>query len=339
MKIIDTKDSLGHVLCHDVTRIVKGEFKGAQFRKGHIISEEDIPMLLSMGKDHVYVWEKKEGFLHEDEGAARLCRMCINKNMSASEPKEGKIEIKAETDGLFLIDTEKLTEINMLEEVMIASIHSGSAVKKGDRLIGTRVIPLVIDEKKLEEAERIINNKPISEILPFKLKKAGVITTGNEVFSGRIKDEFTPVIIDKLSNFGVEVSFHKVVDDGIQNIKEAIEEMCKEDIGFILCTGGMSVDPDDNTPGAIKLSGAEIISYGAPVLPGAMFLLGYFKDGRPIMGLPGCVMYAKTTVFDIILPKILAGVRITKKDIAVLGNGGLCIGCEICRYPVCPFGK
>ncbi|MBR2593249.1 MAG: molybdopterin-binding protein [Firmicutes bacterium] len=339
MKKIDTKNAVGHVLCHDITRIVKDSFKGPQFRKGHIITEDDIPMLLSMGKDHVFVWEKKEGFLHEDEAAERLRDICFNENMSASAPKEGKIEIKSEIDGLFVIDTEKLFAINMLDEIMIASRHSMSAVKKGDKLIGTRVIPLVIDGKKLDEAEKIAGEGPIAQVIPYKIKKAAVITTGNEVASGRIKDDFTPVIIEKLSLFGVEVVSHVITDDGIENIKNALDNMRKTDAELILCTGGMSVDPDDNTPGAIKESGAEIVTYGAPVLPGAMFLLGYYEGGLPVMGLPGCVMYADTTIFDIILPRILAGVKVDKKDIAVLGNGGLCLGCDECRYPVCPFGK
>lgn len=339
MKKIDTKNAVGYVLCHDVTRIVKDSFKGPQFRKGHIITEDDIPMLLSMGKDHVFVWEKKEGFLHEDEAAERLRDICFNENMSASAPKEGKIEIKSEIDGLFVMDTEKLFAINMLDEIMMASRHSMSAVKKGDKLIGTRVIPLVIDGKKLDEAEKIAGEGPIARVIPYKIKKAAVITTGNEVASGRIKDDFTPVIIEKLSRFGVEVVSHVITDDGIENIKNALDDMRKTDAELILCTGGMSVDPDDNTPGAIKESGTEIVTYGAPVLPGAMFLLGYYEGGLPVMGLPGCVMYADTTIFDIILPRVLAGVKVNKKDIAVLGNGGLCLGCDECRYPVCPFGK
>ncbi len=339
MKKIDTKNAVGHVLCHDVTRIVKDSFKGPQFRKGHIITEDDIPMLLSMGKDHVFVWEKKEGFLHEDEAAERLRDICFNENMSASAPKEGKIEIKSEIDGLFVMDTDKLFAINMLDEIMIASRHSMSAVKKGDKLIGTRVIPLVIDGKKLDEAEKIAGEGPIAQVIPYKIKKAAVITTGNEVAAGRIKDDFTPVIIEKLSRFGVEVVSHVITDDSTENIKNALDNMRKTDAELILCTGGMSVDPDDNTPGAIKESGAEIVTYGAPVLPGAMFLLGYYEGGLPVMGLPGCVMYADTTIFDIILPRVLAGVKVDKKDIAVLGNGGLCLGCDECRYPVCPFGK
>ena len=101
----------------------------------------------------------------------------------------------------------------------------------------------------------------------------------------------------------------------------------------------MSVDPDDNTPGAIKASGADIITYGAPVLPGAMFLLGYYEDDLPILGLPGCVMYAAATIFDLALPRIAAGMKMTKTDFAVMGEGGLCLKCDVCHYPICPFGK
>lgn len=340
MKLIETRKAVGHVLCHDLTRIVKDEFKGAQFTKGHVVTEEDIPMLLSMGKEHLYVWEMEEGMLHEDEAAKRLYDICANDNIRPSQTiKEGKIEAFAECDGYFEVDADRLDEINSIDEIMIATRHGSTAVKAGDKLAGMRVIPLVVKDDKLKEAERIYAGQPILKLTPYKLKNAAVITTGSEVYKGIIKDTFTPVIIEKLKAYGIETKWHKVVDDGTENIKKAIDEVRAEKPDLILCTGGMSVDPDDNTPGAIKAAGAGIITYGAPVLPGAMFLLGYFDDGTPVMGLPGCVMYAKATVFDIVLPKVAAGIRVSKRDIVKMGNGGLCLGCEECRYPVCPFGK
>lgn len=227
----------------------------------------------------------------------------------------------------------------MIDELMIATRHSNTAVHAGDKLCGTRVIPLIIREEKLDAADRVAAGTPILELLPYKLKTAAVITTGSEVASGRIQDTFTPVLEKKLAAFGIRMTEHAVVGDGLDNVAAAIAQMRTKNVDMILCTGGMSVDPDDNTPGAIKKSGARIVSYGAPVLPGAMFLLGYYEDGQPVMGLPGCVMYAKATVFDLLLPRIAAGVRVTREEIAAMGNGGLCLGCESCRYPVCPFGK
>ncbi len=339
MKLIETKDAVGHVLCHDLTRIVPGQFKGAQFRKGHVVTQEDIPMLLSMGKEHLYVWEMTPGMLHENDAAERLCAICKNENMTRGEVREGKIELRAACDGLFRVDVAKLNAINEIDELMIATRHSDTAVHAGDKLCGTRVIPLIIREEKLDEADRVAAGRPILELLPYKLKTAAVITTGSEVASGRIEDTFTPILEKKLSAFGVRMTEHATVGDGLENVAQAIAAMREKKTDMILCTGGMSVDPDDNTPGAIKKSGANIISYGAPVLPGAMFLLGYFEDGQPILGLPGCVMYAKATVLDLLLPRIAAGVPVTRKEIAHMGNGGLCLGCGECRYPVCPFGK
>lgn len=340
MKLVDTRDAVGQVLCHDVTRIVKDEFKGAQFKKGHIITKEDIPMFLSMGKEHIYVWEKQEGMVHENDAALRLYGLCSNDNICPSEEiKEGKIEAFAQTDGYFEVDGKRLDEINSIDEIMIATRHGGTAVKAGDKLAGMRVIPLVIEDKKLIEAEKIFGGKPILKLTPYQLKTVGIVTTGSEVFKGIIKDTFTPVIIEKLKAYGIETKEHILSDDGMNHIADAIERLRNKNVDMILCTGGMSVDPDDNTPGAIKKSGADIVVYGAPVLPGAMFLLGYFNDGTPIMGLPGCVMFAKATVFDLILPKVAAGIRVAKKDVVRLGNGGLCLGCSECRYPICPFGK
>ena len=338
MKLIKTEEAVGQVLCHDMTQIIPGEYKGPRFRKGHIVTKEDIPVLLSMGKENLYIFEMDENKLHENDAAEILCKICKGKNISRSEVKEGKIELTAEIDGLFTIDREKLSAINSIEELMIATRHGDTAVHKGDKLAGTRVIPLVIDKDKLTQAQDIADNTPILNVLPYTLKTAAVITTGSEVYHGRIEDKFTPVIIEKLKGFGITVTDHLTVDDGIENITSAINSV-KGKVDMILCTGGMSVDPDDNTPGAIKQSGADIITYGAPVLPGAMFLLGYYEDGTPVMGLPGCVMYAKATIFDLVLPRITAEVRLSKADFVAYGEGGLCLGCEQCTYPHCSFGK
>ena len=339
MKLIQTEEAVGHVLCHDMTQIIPGQYKDARFRKGHIVTAEDVPVLLAMGKENLYVWEKTEGMLHENEAAERLAALCRNQHMIATPVKEGKIELKAEIPGLFRVDSKRLRAVNAIDELMIATRHGNVPVRPGDKLCGTRCIPLVIDEQKLIAAEKAVGDKPILELLPYKLKKAGVITTGSEVFHGRIQDAFTPAVVKKLNTYGIEMTEHVTVDDGLENIRAAIAEMRTKDVELILCTGGMSVDPDDNTPGAIRRSGAQIVTYGAPVLPGAMFLLGYYEDGMPVMGLPGCVMYAKATIFDLALPRIAAGVEMTRDDFVDMGEGGLCLGCEACHYPVCPFGK
>ena len=338
MKLIKTTDAVGHVLCHDLTQIIPGEYKGARFRKGHIVTEDDIPVLLSMGKENLYIYELSEGMVHENDAAEALCSMCLGDNMSRSEVKEGKIELLSEIDGLFTLDTEKLNRINSIDEIMIATRKGNTAVKKGDKLAGTRVIPLVIEQAKLNAANEAMNGEKLMSVLPYRIKNAAIITTGSEVFHGRIEDKFTPVLIEKLSGYNIDVISHTVTDDKSENITQTINNV-RGKADLILCTGGMSVDPDDNTPAAIRASGAEIITYGAPVLPGAMMLLGYYDDGVPVMGLPGCVMYAKATVFDLILPRVAAGVKLTKADIVAYGEGGLCLGCLNCTYPHCPFGK
>ena len=270
MKCIKTTDAVGHVLCHDITRIVKDVVKDTAFRKGHIVQEEDIPVLLSLGKDHLYVWEKEEGMLHENEAAEILASVCESAYMKRSPVKEGKIELSATQRGLFQIDLEKLSAINELEDIMIASRHHNQPVNVGDKLVGTRVIPLVISDEKMKQVKEIGGKEPLFRILPYKRKTAGVVTTGNEVYYGRIQETFTPVIREKLKAYDVEVLVHKTVPDKREKIVEAIREIKGKGVDMVLCTGGMSVDPDDMTPSAIKESGAQIISYGAPVLPGAM---------------------------------------------------------------------
>lgn len=339
MKLINTTEAVGHVLCHDLTQIIPGVTKDARFRKGHIVTPEDIPVLLSMGKEHLYVWERTPGTLHEDEAALRLAALCRNDHMHQTPVKEGKVELIADCDGFFQVDVAHLDAINDEEDLMIATRHSNTVVRKGDKLAGTRIIPLVIKEDALHRAEEITGNSPILSLRPWKLKTCGLITTGSEVSKGVIQDAFTPVIIEKLAQYGIQVTEHCLPGDDRDAITAAAREFHNRGVDMILCTGGMSVDPDDRTPAAIRDTGAEIVTYGAPVLPGAMFLIAYFEDGTPIMGLPGCVMYAKATIFDLILPRIAAGIRVSRRDVKCLGNGGLCLGCPECHYPICPFGK
>ena len=352
MKLVKTEDAVGHVLCHDMTQIIVGEgkddpkrFKGPRFRKGHVVAPEDVPVLLSMGKCSLYVWEMQPGMLHEDDAAQRMARLCLGENtFPAGEPREGKINIKAACDGVFLLDAARLRAVNATDEVMIATRKGGLAVRKGDDLAGTRVIPLVIDEKKLDsadEAAEFDQKGPLMRVEPFKLKTAAIIATGSEVKNGLIEDKFTPVVEGKLKPFGIETNSYAKPGDDMDDLVAAIEDALASGVDLICCTGGMSVDPDDNTPGAIKRAGARIVTYGAPVLPGAMMLLGYFDmpDGRcvPVVGLPGCVMYAKATVLDLVLPRIAAGVPLQKADFVELGEGGLAIKGEFSITPRCPY--
>jgi molybdenum cofactor synthesis domain-containing protein len=339
MKLMKTQDAVGQVLCHDITQIIKGVTKGPVFKKGHIITAEDVPVLLSVGKDNIYIWENNEKMLHENEAAAILRDICLGQNMHGSEPSEGKIELIADCDGLLTVDTEHLNRVNALGELMIATRHGGFAVKKGAKLAGTRIIPLVIEKEKMARAREVAGDKPLLQVLPFKKKKFGVVTTGNEVFYKRIKDTFTPVIEAKLAEFGATLEQHVILNDDPAKITAAVKEMLVSGLDLVFCTGGMSVDPDDRTPLAIKNTGARIVSYGAPVLPGAMFLLAYSEDGKPVVGLPGCVMYAKRTIFDLVLPSLMADVPVTAQQLAALGEGGLCLNCQVCTFPNCGFGK
>ena len=342
MKLIDTKNAVGHVLCHDITVIVKDVKKGVAFKKGHVVTEADIPELLKLGKDHLYVWEKDDRMLHEDEAAAILRDLCMGRNITATEPSEGKIELNAAVDGLLTIRRDALERVNAIEEIMIATRHGFTPVRAGDKLAGTRVIPLVIAKEKMARVQQAAGSEPILNVLPFRPLRCGIVTTGSEVFYGRIQDTFTPVLEQKLAEYGMTVMGHERCPDDKELITAAVLKLRDAGAELILTTGGMSVDPDDKTPGAIKATGARIVTYGAPVLPGAMMLVGYLASGDgeiPVLGLPGCVMYAKRTIFDLLLPRAAAGVPILREDITRLGEGGLCLNCAVCTWPNCGFGK
>ena len=338
MKQVNVQDAVGTVLAHDLTQIIPGEYKGPKFRKGHEITENDIPVLLSMGKKHLFVLEKDDTDVHENEAAYRIASKAAGENISLSEPSEGKIELRAEVDGLLKIDRKRLYKLVAQDEIMFATIHDNVVVRKGQKLAGTRIIPLFVAEAVMQEAEALLAAGPIISITPLKNMKVGVVTTGSEVYSGLIEDAFGPVLVKKFGALGSTVVKQLFADDDDDMIADCIRQLIDEGMDIIGITGGMSVDPDDRTPSGIRKAGGEVVSYGAPVLPGAMFMLSYIGD-VPVVGLPGCVMYSRTSIFDLIVPRLLAGERVCKEDINKLAMGGLCLNCETCTYPVCGFGK
>lgn len=322
MKIVKTVDAEGLVLCQDITKIVRGEFKGAAFSKGHRVTAEDIPILLSLGKEHLFLASEETGMIHENEAADFLYQMIAGENTSQTTVSEGKIEVVSEVDGLVKVDQDLLFEVNSLEEIAIATLKNDQKVTKGQKIAGTRIIPLAIEATKLQKAAEIVGDQKLLSVMPFKPITVGIVTTGSEVFNGLIEDAFTPVVREKLADYpNVTISFHEIVNDDPTLITAAINRMLEEGAELVFCTGGMSVDPDDRTPLAIKQTGATIISHGTPVLPGSMLLLAYL-DGKTIVGLPGGVMFSARTVFDLLLPRIIAQDELTKKEIAALGYGG-----------------
>lgn len=338
MKEVTVEKAIGTVLAHDLTQIIPGEYKGPKFKKGHVITAEDIPLLLSMGKKHLFVLEKDDTDVHENEAALRIASKAAGDGIRLTEPAEGKIELIADMDGLLKIDRERLYELVSQDEIMFATIHDNIVVRKGEKLAGTRIIPLFVAEEIMQKAEAVLADEPIIKIVPLKEMKVGVVTTGSEVYSGLIKDAFGPVLVKKFGALGSKVEKQLFADDDEEMIADCIRQLVDEGMDIIGITGGMSVDPDDRTPSGIRKAGGEVISYGAPVLPGAMFMLSYIGK-VPVVGLPGCVMYSRTSVFDLIVPRLLAGDKVTKADINKLAVGGLCLNCEKCTYPVCGFGK
>ncbi|KZE70500.1 molybdopterin-binding protein [Paenibacillus elgii] len=325
---VPVEQAVGMVLAHDLTQIIPGKFKGRLFKKGHVIREEDIPALLSIGKEHIYTLRLQQGYLHEDEAALRMAKAAQGAGVTLTEPHEGKVTLKSAIHGLVKIDKDRIDQVNSLDQVIMSTVKTNTVAEPGRSLMGTRVIPLVIEEDRIMAVERIAasTGQPLVEVKPFRPLRAGLITTGSEVFKGRIEDKFGPVVRNKLAALGSEVIEQRFAPDDSETIVQEIRRFLEEDrADLILVTGGMSVDPDDRTPGAIKRAGASVVSYGSPMLPGSMLLMGYL-DGIPIMGLPGCVMHDPYTSFDVLLPRICAGETITRADITELGYGGL-YGC------------
>lgn len=339
MEKVRVEDAVGMVLCHDITEIVPGKFKGRAFAKGHIIEEKDIEKLLDLGKRHIYVWDPEKGYVHENDAALRMVRAAAGENLLFSEVKEGKIELRAACDGVLKINLEALYELNAVDEICFSTIHGNKMVTKGKLLGGVRVIPLAVKEEILKNFEEICSRYgSVISVRPFCRAKIGIVTTGSEIQTGRIADKFGPVLQAKAEELGAEIMGQVFPGDDPEAITEAIRAFLKQGADLVEVTGGMSVDPDDMTPSAIRACGGEIITYGTPVLPGAMFMLSYV-DGIPVVGLPGCVMYARRSIYDLIVPRLLTGEKLTKRDFVLLAHGGQCQNCETCTYPDCGFGQ
>ena len=339
MKKVKIEDAIGYELLHDVTEVdINKKFKGIAFKKGHIIRKEDVPRFKRLGKQHIFVREDgDENLIHEDDAAKILVPLIAGKNIYFDkEPKEGKINFYSEINGLFQVNKEKAIKLNLLKIPSFPTIHNNFPVKKGKLVAAFRIIPLFCEKEIIENAKLILS-EPIIEVLPFKVKNAGIIVTGNEVYDGIIEDKCIPILTKKLENFNVKVEKSIILPDDKSLIKNKIIEFA-ENFNLILITGGTSVDPDDETKQAMKEVNIELVQEGSPLQPGNNLTIGYLKD-IPVIAIPAAAIYFKITSFDIFLPQVLAGKRIEQKDLAELSVGGLCHFCKDCKYPICPFGK
>ncbi|MFO7643811.1 MAG: molybdopterin-binding protein [Desulfosarcina sp.] len=340
LKKIDVRDAVGTRLAHDITEIRPGEFKGPAFRKDHEVCNEDICHLQKLGKNHLYLIDLEDDEIHENQAAALLAESLAGAGIQwADNPREGKIGLHAATDGLLRVDAAALAAFNMVDEVMCASLHTHTLVKKGQLVAATRAIPLVMKRAPVERAAAIATQSGgVIAVRPLKQARAGLIVTGSEVYHGLIQDQFAPILGAKITGLGSAVAGTEFTPDDEALIVAAIRRHLQNGCDLLLLSGGMSVDPDDVTRKAIQMAGASEIHYGAAALPGAMFLVAYIGD-IPLLGVPACGLHHRVTVLDLVLPRILAGERVGKKELAFLGHGGLCQDCPECGYPHCPFGK
>jgi len=337
MKRIPVEQAVGMTLCHDITKMADG-FKGAAFKRGHVIRKEDIEELLNIGRKSVFIWEENAGEIHEEDCALRMAAMAPVEGAHYTAPAEGKVLLLADMRGMLRVDAELLEKINSIGDITISTLPDHYPVEAGARLASMRIVPLVTKEEQIYLAEKLCEGKKLLDLRPYQHRKIGVIITGSEVYSGRIKDKFEPVVRRKMEQYPAEILGVTICDDDLGMIVEAAKSYLNMGADFLIFTGGMSVDPDDLTPTAIRSLGAEMISHGVPAQPGNMTLVAYLGDAA-ILGVPGAAISLPTTIFDVLLPQIFAGDRLTKRDLINLADGGLCQMCEVCHYPNCTFGR
>ena len=337
MKKINVQDAIGMELCHDITEMNDG-FKGVAFKRGHIIREEDIDHMLRIGKQHIFVWEENAGEIHEDDCARRMAAMAPVEGAHYTEPAEGKVLLFADVRGMFRVNTQLLKKIDSIGDITICTLPDHYPVEVGARLASMRIVPLVTKKEQIIEAERLCAKEPLLRLLPYQHKKIGVIITGSEVYHGRIKDKFEPVVRAKMKQYPSEIVGITICDDDLDMIVNAAKQHLENGADFLIFTGGMSVDPDDLTPTAVRQLGADIITHGVPSQPGNMTLVAYLGD-VPILGVPGAAIKLPTTIFDVLLPQVFAGGKITREELINLADGGLCQMCKACHWPNCTFGR
>ena len=337
MKKIKIQDAIGMELCHDITEMNEG-FKGAAFKRGHIITEGDISHMLAIGKQHIFVWEENAGEIHEDECAKRMAAMAPVEGAHYTAPAEGKVLLFADQRGMFRVNRRLLNKINSIGDITICTLPDHYPVEVGQRLASMRIVPLVTKEEQILEAEQLCKEEKLLDLRPYQHKKVGIIITGSEIYHGYIQDKFAPVIRTKLNQYPSHIVGITICDDNLDSIVDAAKKHLQNGADFLIFTGGMSVDPDDLTPSAIRQLGADIVSYGVPSQPGNMTLVAYLGD-IPILGVPGAAIKLPTTVFDVLLPQIFAGEKITAEELRSLAEGGLCQMCKSCHWPNCTFGR
>lgn len=339
LKKVKASEAVGMVLCHDLTEVVPGKQKGPVLRKGHVIGQEDVEVLLRTGNDYIWVLELEEGEVHEDEAAERLARAAAGPGLDLEPPKEGKVLIRTADRGLLRVRRELVDEVNATGKLVLSTLHDFTPCEDGMVVAAVRAIPLVVEEEVVRWAEGFLQGRSRAlELRPYSKKRVGVVVTGNEVYYGRVPDAFDETVGPKVKAYGGDVFRKAVTPDDPDIIAREIRSLREEGAEVILVTGGLSVDPGDVTAEGVRRSGAEVVFHGSPVMPGAMFLYARF-DGVPLLGLPACVFYHPTTIFDLLFPRVMAEEEISRGDVERLGYGGLCQNCSVCRWPLCPFGK
>ena len=339
MRKIRVDEAVGTMLGHDLTKIVPGEFKGAAYKKGQVVTEEDVEALKKMGKHHIWVIDLADDEIHEDEAAMRIARALAGEEVHFTGPSEGKMSLHAREKGLLKVDEILLEKLNNHDDVVISTMRNNTVVDAETIVAATRILPLKTGVEVVKEIEGICSEQGlVVQLKKLQPLKVGVLITGTEVYQGLIEDKFSKVLVNKLEELGGIILKVVFAPDEEDRIGEEINDLIKAGAQLVLAAGGMSVDADDMTPKGIEGASTEVITYGAPVLPGAMLMLAYQYE-TPILGVPACAMYHKITALDLVLPRIFAGEKPTKREIRALGHGGLCLHCHVCRYPVCPLAR
>ena len=333
---VSLEEAVGLPLSHDLTQVwPETKFKGPRFSRGHVVTREDFAILRDMGREHLSVLDLDPSEVHEDDAALALALSLAGSGVEIRGPREGKCSLLATHRGLLRFDPDTIHALN--EDLLwsVVTLPPRMAVEAGQEVAACRIMPLAMDKDRVDRA--CDRSRPL-EVLPFRPLGVGLVTTGRELAEGRIPDAFMPKLEKKLYRYGGHVVAQRYATDDPDRIVGAIEELIALGATMVLCTGGMSVDADDRTPGALRRAGDRVCFQGVPMMPGNMLMLALRGD-IPLVGAPACVAYDERTSLDPLMDLLAAGIYPTAEEVRRWGVGGLCLRCPSCAWPRCSFGS
>jgi molybdenum cofactor cytidylyltransferase len=293
-------------------------------KKGTTIGNAEIAALRAAGVKEIAVAMLEPGNVGEDEAAQALANAAKGPNVRADEAFTGRANLFAEKAGVLIVDKSRIDRLNMIDEaITFATLPAFSMVAEGQMIATAKIIPFAVSGSSHRASLEAANEAGLVRVAPYRVKKVGVISTRLPGLAEKVIEKTLKVTRARLAPAGAQIVFEKRIDHDMKALSQSIREMLDAGAELVLVFGASAIaDRRDVIPAAIENSGGRIEHFGMPVDPGNLMLIGEV-DGRPVLGAPGCARSPKENGFDWVLARLLAGLRVSREEIAGMGVGGL----------------